>query len=196
MIKAGLTGNIGSGKTVVSEIFKVLRTPVYNADMCAGIIMEMPSVIDQIIKIFSSDILSSQGITDKKKIAEIVFADKQKLQKLNGIIHPLVIADFEQWMKDQKKASYIIMESAILFETSYYELFDKIIFVSAPQSLRMKRVMARDGVEAEHVKKRISQQLPEKDKIKKADFVILNNDRKALMPQVLSIHEKLITLYQ
>ncbi|MFH0864709.1 MAG: dephospho-CoA kinase [Bacteroidota bacterium] len=195
MIKVGLTGNIGSGKTLVSEIFQVLRIPVYNADTRAGAIMEMPSVADPIIKIFDEDISSSQGKPDKKKIAEIVFADKLKLEKLNKIIHPLVIADFELWMKEQKNVSYIIMESAILFETNYSSLFDKIIFVSAPESLRLKRVMDRDGVDAEHIKNRILQQLPENKKIKKADFVIFNNDRKALIPQVLSIHENLITLY-
>ncbi len=196
MIKAGLTGNIGSGKTVVSEIFKVLRIPVYNADTRAGIIMEMPSVVVQVVKNFSSDILSPQGMPDKKKIAEIVFADKKKLEKLNRIIHPLVIADFEQWIKEQKNASYVIMESAILFETNYSSLFDKIIFISAPQTVRLKRIIDRDRVEAFHVKNRIKQQLPEKDKIKKADFVILNNDKKALIPQVLSIHRNLITLDQ
>lgn len=196
MIKAGLTGNIGSGKTAVAAIFKILRIPVYNADEQAREIMHSSEVLNKIVKLFGKAIMDENENPEKKKIAEIVFADKEKLEKLNRIIHPLVIDDFEQWMKEQKNSSYIIMESAILFETNYSSLFDKIIFVSAPMSLRLKRVMDRDKDNTEHVKKRMSQQLPEKDKIKKADFVILNNDRKALIPQVLSIHKKLITLYQ
>ncbi|HNW99052.1 MAG TPA: dephospho-CoA kinase [Bacteroidales bacterium] len=191
MIKVGLTGNIGSGKTIVSNIFKVLRVPVYNADLRARVIMEKPEIINKISVLLGNEILDENGIPDKKKIAAIVFNDKSKLEKLNHIIHPLVIADFEKWIKEQSGTGYVIMESAILFETGYNELFDKIIFISAPETLRVKRVMMRDGVNAVSVKSRIKQQLPEKNKISKADFVIVNNERKLLIPQVLKVNKEI-----
>lgn len=194
MIKAGLTGNIGSGKTVVANIFKVLRIPVYNADEQARGIMHSPDVLKKIVKLFGKSVLDNNGNPDKKKIAQIVFPDKQMLEKLNSLIHPLVIADFKKWAGEQKNASYVIMESAILFETAYTSLFDKIIFVSAPETIRIKRVMERDAVDAIHVKNRIKRQLPEDKKIKKADFVVFNDNKNPLIPQVLSIHQQFLTL--
>lgn len=191
MIKVGLTGNIGSGKTIVSNIFKVLRVPVYNADLRARVIMEKPEIINKISVLLGNEILDENGIPDKKKIAAMVFSDNRKLEKLNHIIHPLVIADFEKWIKEQSGTGYVIMESAILFETGYNELFDKIIFISAPETLRVKRVMMRDGVNAVSVKSRIKQQLPDKNKISKADFVIVNNERKLLIPQVLKVNKEI-----
>lgn len=193
MIKAGLTGNIGSGKTVVANIFKVFRIPVYNADEQAREIMHSPEVIKKIVKLFGKAILDKNGNPDKKKIAEIVFPDKQLLEKLNSIIHPLVIADFKKWADEQKNTCYVIMESAILFETDYTKLFDKIIFVSAPESIRIKRVMERDRVDAVHVKNRMKQQLPEAKKIEKTDFIVFNDDKKPLIPQVLSVHQQILS---
>jgi dephospho-CoA kinase len=192
MLKVGLTGNIGSGKTIVSNIFKVFGVAVYNSDESAGMIMERPEVTSEILNTFGNAVLDINGKPAKKKIAGLVFADRSALEKLNNIIHPHVIADFEKWLEENKKEEYVIMESAILFETGYFSLFDKIIFVSAPEALRLKRVMGRDHVDAVSVKARMRQQMPERNKIQKADFVIRNNEKKPLLPQVQKIHQALL----
>jgi dephospho-CoA kinase len=192
MIKVGLTGNIGSGKSAVSGIFAVLNIPVYNADERAKYILDSPLISEKMIKTFGEQILGRDQKPDRKKIAGIVFAHPVKLRQLNGIIHPMVLADFKKWTREQKNADYVVMESAILFETGYSSLFDKIIFVSAPETVRLKRVMERDKVTAAQVKIRMRQQKPEKDKIRKSDFVIVNKGKKSLIQQVLSIHRQIL----
>lgn len=192
MIKVGLTGNIGSGKTVVSEVYKTIGIPTYNADMRGSFFIDSPEVINDLKKLFGSDIIGKDLRPDRKKIADIVFNEPQKLQLLNSIIHPLVLADFEKWSSVYSKTGYVILESAILFETGYSSLFDKIIFVSAPEEIRLKRVMDRDGVTEAHVKSRMKQQQAEKDKIQKADFVIVNDGKRSLIEQVLSVHKRIL----
>lgn len=193
MIRIGLTGNIGSGKSVVSKIFGILGVPVFNADQQGGFVLEMPEVIKDITSEFGFSILDAHGNIDRNELAKIVFADKIKLEVLNSIIHPRVISEFEKWAWRHMDAKCILMESAILFETNYSEIFDKIVLVCSPERLRLKRVMERDRTDAKHVKSRMKQQLPEKDKIERSDFVIRNSDNKPLIPQVLSVYKQLIS---
>ncbi len=191
MLKIGLTGNIGSGKSIVSGIFKILQIPVYNADYNAKLFLDKPKVILKIKNNFGAEVIDKFGKINRKYLAEIVFTDAAKLRALNNIIHPTVVNNFMLWIKEQKNIPYVIMESAILFETEYSDLFDKIIVVTSPENIRISRVMKRDNITEADVKKRMKNQMKEKDKIKKADFVIVNNDIDLVIPQVLKIHKAL-----
>jgi dephospho-CoA kinase len=194
MLKVGLSGNIGSGKSVVTRIFDVIGIPVYQADDKAKYIMEIPIVVEKIKKYFGSETINTDGKVDRKKLARIVFSDNKKLDVLNSIIHPLIFADFEKWIHEQKISPYVVMESAILYETGYSALFDKIIIVSAPEKIRINRVMKRDGINEDDVIKRIKNQLPEENKVNKADYIIVNDGKTLVVPQVLKIHELLCSL--
>ena len=191
MLKIGLTGNIGSGKSIVSIIFETLQVPVYHSDDRAKFILDKSESVSGLQKLFGKEIFDPSGKIDRKKIAGIVFNDKEKLTLLNSIIHPAVLRDFEGWAINQQSAPYIIMESAILFETGFSKLFDKIIIVTAPEKIRIERVMKRDQVSEEEIKNRIKNQLSEEDKIKDADYVVINDDEHLVIPQVLKIHEAL-----
>lgn len=187
MIKVGLTGNIGSGKSVVSAIFEILHVPVYRSDEEAKAILDKPETIHQIVQTFTDIVLDDRGKINRKKLAAIVFNDATKLKKLNGIIHPAVSDDFSSWVSAHDDVPVVIMESAILFETGFNELFDKIIVISAPEDTRIQRVMKRDGISREDVEARINRQLPEHELISKADFIIDNFGETLVIPQVLEI---------
>jgi dephospho-CoA kinase len=189
MLKVGLTGNIGSGKSIVSQVFETLGVPVYHSDDKAKYILDEPETRVELQNLFGSAIFDPSGKTDRKKIAEIVFNNSAKLAALNNIIHPSVIKDFQTWILQQQSASYVIMESAILFETGYADLFDKIIVVTAPENIRIDRVMKRDKIKEEEIIKRIQNQMPEADKTAKADFLIVNDNGQLVIPQVLKIHQ-------
>ncbi|MFA4853424.1 MAG: dephospho-CoA kinase [Bacteroidales bacterium] len=194
MLKVGLSGNIGSGKSVVVRIFDVIGIPIYHADDNAKNMLEFPEVVEKIKERFGSGIIDKQGKVSRKNLAQIVFSDNKKLVVLNSIIHPLVIADFEKWIHEQKICPYVVMESAILYETGYSALFDKIIIVSAPEKIRINRVMKRDGVTKDDVLKRIKNQLPEENQMSKADYTIVNDGKTLVVPQVLEIHRLLCSI--
>ncbi len=194
MLFVGLTGNIGSGKTTVGHLFKQLGMPVYHADERGHYLLTLPEIKAKLLETFGSAILAENGDIDRKKLADIVFDDEKKLQQLNELIHPLVKDDFRAWAAKQKDASYVIKESAILFETDQSRYFDRIIVVAAPEDLRIQRVCKRDGTGREAVLKRARHQKNELYKIKYADFVVTNDDRQALVPQVLQIHKELINI--
>ncbi len=191
MILVGLTGSIGSGKTTVCHIFEQLRIPVYYADMKGKSFLNKPLVKDKIAGLFGRQVFNEKGEPDRAALAALVFGDEKKLELLNTIIHPLVREDFRSWVSLQKDAPYVIQEAAILFETGHADHFDKIIAVTAPEELRIRRVCERDGVDEAHVRKRATHQLPDEFKTKHADYVILNDGNEPLLPKVLSIHEEL-----
>jgi dephospho-CoA kinase len=191
MLKVGLTGNIGSGKSIVARIFETTGIPVYHSDDTAKLMLDNAENKAEMEKLFGKGIFDISGKVDRKIIAGIVFNDTKKLTALNNIIHPAVIKDFGNWVLQQHSYPYIIMESAILFETGYAALFDKIIFVSAPENIRIARIIKRDATSEEEIKVRIQNQMEEKDKLKKADFVIINDDEQLVIPQVLKIHQSL-----
>ena len=194
MMKIGLTGNIGSGKTTIARLFEVMGIPVYNADVRGRIISQDPEAVHEISVLLGSDIINSEGLIDRKAVAAIVFNDPLKLAHLNAIVHPKVQADFVNWCKLHEAAPYIIHESAILFESGLNTLFDKTIFVTAPDALKLSRVMNRDGVSEAEVISRIANQWSDSKKEPLADFVIVNDGQTALIEQAIAIHHALLAI--
>ena len=192
MLKIGLTGGIGSGKTTVAQIFEVLAIPVYYADQAAKDLMNQdPELKKQIISAFGREVYK-EGVLDRSYLGGIVFADAEKLSLLNSFVHPVTFRDASSWMQNQK-TSYAVKEAALIFEAGLEGFFDYIIGVTAPESLRLERVMNRDHTTKESVLQRMAQQMDEKEKISRCDFVIINNEKQALLPQVLEIHKTLLT---
>lgn len=194
VIKVGITGGIGSGKTAVCKMFEELGVPVYYADDRAKYLMQHEHhLIDEIKKSFGDDVYENCKL-NRKLLAEKVFNDKAKLDLLNSLVHPAVFHDTERWLEEQieKKLPYVIKEAALLVETGSYKTLDKLIVVTAPLDTRIKRVMTRDQLELEEVQARVRNQLPESEKVKLADFVITNDkDLDHLQKQVKDIHFRL-----
>jgi dephospho-CoA kinase len=190
MLVVGITGGIGSGKSIVCNVFEHFGVPVYNADSEAKNLMNNDTaLIKELKKEFGADIFSLKDGLNRKKLAELVFNDKEKLVKLNALVHPHVKKHFHKWMKEQKDSQYIVKEAAILFESGADEDCNLIITVVAPRELRIERVMQRDDVTREKVRSIIDNQWSSTDKIKKSDYVIANDDHILVIPQVLELHE-------
>lgn len=189
MMKVGLTGNIGSGKSLVAQIFETFGIPVFYADTEGKKMLDSESVRNQVVDLFGDDIIENQKIR-RHRLAGVVFSDKKKLAQLNQIIHPAVREQFSEWSKKQI-TPYVIYEAAILHESGHYKNMDKIVLVKADETLRIRRVMQRDNVSEEQVRSRMKNQWPESRKKRLSDFVIENNENHLLIPQVLQIHEKL-----
>lgn len=188
MLSIGLTGGIGSGKSVVAAMFQTLGIPVLNADTLAKQIMQNdPTVQQQIIEAFGKDAYHQEGL-NRPFIANIVFKDPFQLQVLNAIVHPATIAASKAWAAEQT-APYIIKEAALFFESGSADGMDLIIGVYAPDALRIKRVMQRDQCSREAVLDRMKQQISQSIKMKLCDKVIVNDEQTLLMPQVLALHE-------
>jgi len=190
MLKVGITGGMGSGKTTVAHIFETLGIPVYYADDAAKRIMnEDPSLRKEIIRIFGAESYNGEGL-NRGYIASKVFSNPEQLNMLNAIVHPATIRDGENWMKRQK-SPYALKEAALIFESGAAEGLDYVIGVSAPTPLRIERVIQRDGMERSEIKARMAKQLDPEIAMKLCDFVIQNNEQELLIPQVLKIHEEL-----
>ena len=188
MLKIGLTGGIGSGKSTVAKIFETLGIPVYYADTEAKRLMNSSETLKKVIRQNFGEATYENDQLNRKYLAGIVFNDPEKLELLNALIHPVTINDAEQWMQ-QQSAPYSIKEAALLFESGAAENLDLIVGVYAPQALRIKRVMKRDGLTADEIMKRINRQVNEEMKMKLCDFVITNNEQELLVPQVLKLHQ-------
>ena len=188
MLKIGLTGGIGSGKSTVAKIFETLGIPVYYADTEAKRLMNSSETLKKVIRQNFGEATYENDQLNRKYLAGIVFNNPEKLELLNALIHPVTINDAEQWMQ-QQSAPYSIKEAALLFESGAAENLDLIVGVYAPQALRIKRVMKRDGLTADEIMKRINRQVNEEMKMKLCDFVITNNEQELLVPQVLKLHQ-------
>ncbi len=192
MLKIGLTGGIGSGKSTVAKIFEVLGIPVYYADDAAKKLMnENDSLKETIIKHFGAESYID-GMLNRSFLAKEVFSDTEKTKLINSIIHPVTIADAELWMQKQKSV-YAIKEAALIFEAKAEKHLDLIIGVQSPLPLRIQRVMLRDSITEEAVMARMQKQMDEVEKLSRCDFIIVNDEKELLIPQVLNIHQKLIT---
>ncbi len=195
MLKVGITGGIGSGKTTVCKLFEALGVAVYYADDRAKFLMQHEHfLIDQLKQNFGEDIYD-HGQLNRAMLAQKVFGNKEQLALLNSLVHPVVFRDTERWYQEQltAKPPYVLKEAALLVETGAYKLLDQLIVVSAPLDVRLQRVVARDKVAAAEVTQRMNNQLAEEEKLKLADFVIENNsDLEALKIQVEKIHQALI----
>ncbi len=194
-LKVAITGNIGSGKSYVCRIFEEMKVPVYYADLRAKMQMDKKETIDKLVDAFGSHILADdQTSVDRKALAAIVFTDANALRKLNNIMHQRVADDFEEWQKDYLNEPFILHEAAILYESGFDRFFDKVVFVSAPESIRLQRVLDREDMTEAEVQKRMDNQWPEERKIAMADFVLKNDGEQMLLPQIIALKEELDTL--
>lgn len=192
-LKIGITGGIGSGKSTVAKIFETLGIPVFYADHAAKELMNSDPVIKKnIIDNFGAQAYINDEL-NRPYIATVIFKDESKRELLNSIIHPATIKAADQWMERQT-APYAIKEAALLFESGAEKHLDHVIGVSAPLPLRIKRVQKRDGLTEEEILQRMNRQMNEDEKMSRCDFVIINDEEQLVIPQVLSLHEKLLTL--
>jgi len=192
MLKIGLTGGIGSGKSTVAKIFEVLGIPVYYADDAAKQIMNTDKELKAaLIKHFGDQTYQNDEL-NRPWLASVVFGDTEKLKLLNSLTHPATIRDANRWIQ-QQTSSYIIKEAALMFESDAYKYLDKIVGVSAPVELRIKRAMERDHVTRDEVLSRMNRQMNEEEKMKRCDFVIFNDEQQLILPQVLKLHERFLT---
>lgn len=191
MLKVGITGGIGSGKSTVCHIFSVLGIPVFEADVVAKQIQNTdPDIHRQLVELFGDAVYLPDHTVDRKYLAGIVFNDITLLHRLNAIIHPVVRKVFNEWCLEQQ-SPYVLLEAAILFESGLYNLMDKTIAVSTDEAERIQRVMKRDKMTEELVKQRIRNQWTDEQRINMADFVIHNNDNQLIIPQIVEIDKKL-----
>ena len=191
MLKVGITGGIGSGKTTICRIFVTLGIPVFYADTVAKEIMVNDAILIQGVKdTFGKESYLPGDILNNKHIAGIVFNDAEELAKLNALVHPAVFRAFDSWVIQlPEKVPYILKEAALLFESGSYKMCDKNILVTAPLELKLDRVMKRDGVTADQVKARMDKQFTDEKKIQMADYLINNNETDSLINQVMGLHQ-------
>jgi dephospho-CoA kinase len=187
----GLTGGIGSGKSTVLELFKILGVKTYSADESAKKLVNTDPYLINLIKSSFGENIYDKGQLNSKKLSNIVFEDKEKLKLLNSIIHPAVAKDFKLFLNSNNE-DYIVKEAAIIFETKSESNYDKIILIQSPLEIRIERVINRDNISREEVMKRINNQLDENLIIDKCDYVISNENKEDLEDKVLSIHLDLI----
>lgn len=191
MLKIGITGGIGSGKSTVCRVFSALGIPVFEADRIAKELMNTSREIhEKLVNLFGASVYLPDQTIDRKYLAGIVFNNPSLLAQLNAIVHPVVRQTFFDWC-DKQKSPYIIHEAAILFESGFYKMMDKTITVVTSENERIQRVMKRDGLTLELVKERIRNQWTDEERIKLADFVIGNNDNELIIPQIIEIDKKI-----
>ena len=193
-LKVGLTGGIGSGKSIIAQAFSSLGIPIFFADEEAkNLINHEETLQAMIIEVFGNKSFKDNRY-NTKYISEKVFNNQVLLQKLNEIVHPFVLKAFNAWCGLHLHCPYLIMEAAILVESGLYRMFDYLIVVSAPSDIRTERILRRDNTSTDKVKARMSMQLSEERKIKVADFVILNDNNHLVIPQILEIHYNFVSL--
>lgn len=186
MIILGITGGIGSGKSTISELLLILGIPVYIADLESKKLTNNSSVIrKELIKLYGKDIYNDDGLLNKIKLASIIFNDKKQLQKVNAIIHPEVKNNLREWILNNKENDIVAYESAIMFESGFHKLTNKILTVYTPLEIRINRIIKRDNSSREKALERIKSQMDDEERIKLSDFVIVNDDTKSLIDQVL-----------
>ena len=191
MLKIGITGGIGSGKSTVCRVFSALGIPVFDADRIAKDHLNTnEDIYEKLVNVFGAAVYLSDHTIDRKYLAGIVFNNPSLLAKLNEIVHPVVRETFFNWCEKQE-SPYIIHEAAILFESGFYKMMDKTIAVVTSENERIQRVMKRDDLTLELVKERIRNQWTDEERIKLADFVIGNNDDELIIPKIIEIDKKI-----
>lgn len=193
MIKLGITGGIGSGKSTVSQIFSLSGVPVYIADIeSKRLVATSPTIRKKLINLFGEELYSG-GVLNKTLLASHIFNDKKKLETVNAIIHPEVECDFIEWVKKHVQCDIVAHEAAILFESGFNKMMDKVLMVYTPLDIRIERTMLRDNLPKEKVMERIQNQMSDEEKAKLSDFVIVNDNTKSLIEQVTNIIQELKT---
>jgi len=193
VLKVGLTGGIGSGKSTVAKVFELLNVPVYYADAASKRLYHTDKELIANIKHHFGEEMYTGEQLNRSRLAALVFNNPEQLNLLNRLVHPPTIKDAESWMARQT-APYIIKEAALLFESGSVSGLDYVIGVYAPVHLRIKRTMDRDGVSREEVQARMTRQIDEDIKMRLCDFVITNNEQELVIPQILKLHEKFLEL--
>jgi dephospho-CoA kinase len=192
MFRVGLTGGIGSGKSLICSILEKLRVPVYYADAEAKRLMnDDPDLKTQIRELFGEEAYR-QGSLDRKYLAGRLFGNAALVEAVNGVVHPAVHEDFKRWTDLQQGVPYVVEEAAVLFENKAHEELDYAVIVSAPVEIRISRVMERDQCDRESVLRRMGHQLSDEELKKLADHVIVNDGQQMLLPQVIELHNKLL----
>lgn len=195
MLKIGITGGIGSGKTTVCKVFELLGIPVFYADTVAKSIMHTDPVLkDGILKTFGEKSYSCDGELDRPYISSIVFNNESELNKLNALVHPAVFRAFDKWLVIHSDSPYIIKEAALLFETESYKMCDLSVLVVSPEVSRIRRVIARDGISHDEILLRMKRQLSDEQKKKMADYILVNDESRLLIPQILSLHQQFLKI--
>lgn len=195
MIRVGITGGIGTGKTFICNIFRFLGIPVYDADLRAKqLVEESLPVKQEIIKLFGSDAFNDQGQYNRKLISSKIFQQPELKLALEHIIHPAVRMDSQNWFKyyEDHHLAYVLKEAALLYESGSHLDLDQVIVVDAPVELRIQRLIQREGWNEDEIKLRMSNQWSQEEKLRRADFIILNDGKSPVIPQVWSIHHQLL----
>jgi dephospho-CoA kinase len=192
MKKVGITGGIGSGKSTVCDIFQLLGVPIFHADVEAKYLQNNDlTIIGQLIELFGPDIYLSGGVLDRKKLAGLIFNDQDLLAKVNQIIHPAVRLCFINWSIEFTNEPYVLYEAAVLLENGYASDFDKKILIIADENIRIERVIKRDSMSEALVRERIKNQMTDGQKISMVEYIIENNNRQLLIPQVIELDQLL-----
>ncbi len=185
----GITGGIGSGKTTAANVFEKLGVPIYIADEKArALTAENDQILSYIRKTYGDDVFDGEGNLNRKALGEAVFGNKEKLDELNNVIHPMVAQDFKSWVREQS-TPYVLKEAAVLFESGTYTDCDYVILVVASRETRIQRVIKRSGLSREDIESRMHHQWSDEDKMALSDFVIYNDDENDLISQIYDIHE-------
>jgi len=193
MLRIGITGGIGSGKTTICRVFELLGIPVFYADAVAKQVMQTDTrLIAEVKLVFGEESYFESGLLNRKHIASKVFADVVELEKLNAIVHPAVFRVFDSWVDKQQNAPYVLKEAALLYESNSYKDCKYSVLVKSPLDLRIKRVMQRDNTTEEEVKRRMAKQWSDEQKEKLADFTLDNNEIHFLIPEVLKLHKRFL----
>ena len=193
MLRIGLTGGLGSGKSTVAHIFEVLGIPIYYADDASKRLMNDDAKVKEAVQNMFGKEVYPEGKLDRKYLAEIVFKDEKKLALLNSIVHPATLQDAAEWMSKQT-APYAIKEAALIFESSSHTSLDYVIGVKSPLELRLQRAIKRDNLTKDEAMQRVSRQMDEEEKIRLCNFVITNDEKEMVIPQVLALHQKILQL--
>ncbi|MBQ9311865.1 MAG: dephospho-CoA kinase [Bacteroidales bacterium] len=194
-LSIALTGGIGCGKTLISQVFSHLQVPVFNSDKVAKELYLRKDVLKDMQTLFGTEIVA-EGVLDRGKLSEIVFNNREKLEQLNSYIHPKVEEEYMVWLKWQTEQNvpYVIMESAIIFEINWEKKFDKVICINTPERLVIQRTMLRDNATKQQIEKRMLNQISTKEKIEKSDYIVNNDDVQLVIPQILKIDNELKNL--
>lgn len=191
MIRVGITGGIGSGKTWVCRVLAQLGVPVYNADEAARNLMETDGAIRQNLTGLLGDGIYDGRSLNRSLISRLIFGNEELLKAVNGIVHPRVALHFEDWCRQQAGQHYVVEESAILFESGIWQRFDVIVLITAPEAVRFSRAMQRPGMTMEKIRAVVKNQLPESEKIVRSHVVIHNDGKALILPDILRLHDSL-----
>ncbi len=193
-LKLGVTGGIGSGKTTVCRVFAVLGIPVYSADEEARKIQESDGELMDEINRLAGKNLYTTGKLDRPELARLIFNNRDLLEKVNSLVHPIVSGNFKKWITEQD-SPYTIMEAAILFESGAYRIMDKILTVVTPVEERIDRLVKGNRLTREQVMERIKNQIDDESRIKRSDYIIFNSENDMIIPAILGVHTEMLNLY-